>query len=87
MRDETNENGSIGVSDLPLVAALLCHGAKIASVERNNGPRATFYIAQEKGLNELVEAFYTHTLRVDPWAYFNCLKEAKNHLYARTISI
>ena len=70
-------------SDLSLVSALCCFGAKIEAVEHNNGPRATFYIRREKGLDGLVEAFFAHTLQVDPLLYFNCLREAKTRLYGR----
>ena len=72
-------------SDLSLVAALLSCGAKIEAVERNNGPRATFCIRREKGLDELVQAFLTHSMQVDPLAYFNALKEAKSRLYGSDI--
>jgi hypothetical protein len=70
------------VTDLSLVAALCCHGATIEAVERNEGPRAIFYIRREKGLDSLIKAFYSHSLLVDPLVYFQCLKEAKTRLYS-----
>jgi hypothetical protein len=76
-----NENDFYETHDLPLVAALMCFGSKIDSVERNGGPRATFYLQRQKGLDTLVENFYSHKLQVDPILYFNCLKEAKSRLY------
>jgi hypothetical protein len=72
-------------SDLPLVATLLFYGAKIASVERNKGPRATFFIQREKGLDGLIQGFYSRSLQVEPLAYFNALKEAKSRLYSAPI--
>lgn len=80
-----NENYVFETSDLSLVAALITHGAKIVSVERNNGPRATFYIRREKGLDGLVEAFWAHALQVEPLTYFNALKEAKSRLYGPSV--
>ncbi len=80
-----NENELFETSDLSLVAALCCFGAKIDAVERNSGPRATFYLRHEKGLDALVQAFWAHTLQVEPLEYFNALKEAKSRLYDRTI--
>lgn len=80
-----NENDSFQSSDISLIAALLCQGAKIDSVERNNGPRAVFFIRREKGLDDLVQAFLTHTMQVDPLVYFNALKEAKGRLYSPAI--
>ena len=72
-------------SDLSFVAAALCFGAKIETVERNNGPRATFYLRREKGLDGLVDGFYNHSMQLDPLLYFNALKEAKTHLYSAAI--
>ncbi len=71
-------------SDLSLVAALCCFGAVIENVDRS-APRAVFYIRREKGLDQLVQAFWAHELQVDPLVYFNCLKEAKSRLYERTV--
>ena len=68
-------------SDLSLVGALCCFGAKIEAVERNNGSRATFYIKREKGLDGLIQAFWSHELKVVPLVYFACLKEANTRLY------
>jgi hypothetical protein len=77
-----DENDFFQSSDLSLVAALCCFGAVIESVDRS-APRAIFYIRREKGLDALVEAFFAHTLQVDPLLYFNCLREAKTRLYGR----
>ncbi len=81
-----NENDLHQTSDLSFVATALCFGARIEAVERNNGPRATFYLRREKGLDGLVEAFYGHSLQVDPLLYFNCLKEAKTRLYGPPVA-
>ncbi len=76
-----NENDLFETSDLPLVAALLSHGAKIEFLERNGGPRVSFYFRRERALDKLVEAFWAHSLTVEPLQYFNALKEAKTRLY------
>ena len=84
--DSTNENELFCTSDLPLAATLLAHGARIEAVNRNNGPRAIFCFRHEKGLDALVEAFWAHSLQVEPLRYFNALKEAKSRLYGPPIS-
>lgn len=71
-------------SDLSLVAALRCFGASIQYVDKT-APRAVFYIRREAGIDELVQAFFSHTLQVDPLTYFNALKEAKSRLYGPPI--
>ena len=75
-----NENDLFQSSDLSLVAALCCFGAVIESVDRS-APRAVFSMRREKGLDQLIQAFWSHELNVDPQIYFNALKEAKSRLY------
>ena len=68
-------------ADLSLVAALMSFGYSIEVIDRTGGNRAVFYIDRDKFLDDKVQAFWAHTLTVDPLAYFNCLKEAKTRLY------
>ena len=79
-----NENDLFQSSDLSLVAALCCVGGHIESVDRS-APRAVFYVRREKGLDQLVQDFYSHSMTVDPMTYFNALKEAKSRLYGAVI--
>lgn len=79
-----HENDSFESSDLSLVAALCCFGAVIESVD-HSAPRAVFCIRREKGMDQLVQAFHSHSLQVEPLAYFNALKEAKSRLYSGAI--
>lgn len=72
-------------SDLPLVATLVCFGARIEGVEKNGGPRVTFYLRHEGGLDELVNAYYARELKVEPLAYFQALRDAKSRLYGPPI--
>ena len=77
-----NENNNYFQSaDLSLIAALMSFGYSIEAIDRTDGNRAVFCIPRDKFLDEKVQAFWAHTLTVDPLAYFNCLKEAKTRLY------
>jgi len=69
-------------SDMSLVATLLCFNASIECVDRTSLPRATFHLRNDDGFDDVVQAFYSHSLRVDPLTYFHALKEAKTRLYA-----
>ena len=80
----TNANDYFATSDLSLVATLLCLGYGIESVDKSNTSRTTFCFSRDKFLDESVQAFWSHTLTVDPLTYFNCLKEAKTRLYGRS---
>lgn len=79
-----NENDLFETSDLSLVAALRCFGAVIEGVNRGSA-RAVFSLRREKGLDQLVQAYWAHSLQVDPLLYFNCLKEAKTRLYEQSV--
>lgn len=80
-----NANEYFESSDLSLVAALCCYGAVIESVDRSK-QRAVFYMRREKGMTSLVQAFYEHTLQVEPLSYFQALRESKTRLYEPPIT-
>lgn len=80
-----NDNEYFQSSDLALVAVLLSFGYSIGAVGCTNGPRMAFYVLRDQFLDEKVQAFWAHTLTVDPLVYFNCLKEAKTRLYNNDI--
>ncbi len=83
MREIINENDLFQSSDLSLIATLCCFGATIECIDRNGGPRAVFCVRREHGLDQLVQAFWSHELKVDPLDYFNALKQCKTRLYDR----
>ncbi len=70
-------------SDLSLIATLYCYGATIECVDRTTGPRAVFCIKRQRGLDQIVQAFYAREIKVDPLDYFNALKQCKTRLYDR----
>ncbi len=69
--------------NLSLVATLCCLGAKVEAVDRSNGPWAVFCVRRERGLDQIVQAFYAREIKVDPLDYFNALKQCKTRLYDR----
>ena len=83
MQNIMHENDFFESSDLSLIATLCCFGATIENVDRNSGPRAVFCVRRERGLDQLVQAFYARELKVDPLDYFNALKQCKTRLYER----
>lgn len=76
-----DENEYFQSADLSLVATLASIGYSIEAIDRNNGSRAIFLIPRDKFLDEKVQAFWSHSITVDPLTYFNCLKELKTRLY------
>lgn len=77
----SNENKYFESSDLSLITTLASIGYNVEAIDRNNGSRATFLIPRDKFLDEKIQAFWSHSITVDPLIYFNCLKELKTRLY------
>ena len=68
-------------SDLPLSSALLCLGFCLDSVEKSY-PKSMFIFKRSDELDEAIQSFWASTLRLEPKAYFNCVKEVKSRLYS-----
>jgi len=77
------ENDYFESADLSLIGALSCYGYQPEAINRKTPTRATFLIRRDKKLDELVQLFWAHELRIDPLLYFNCLREIKTRLYDR----
>lgn len=67
-------------SDIALGSVLLSYGLKLEAIDKSN-PKAVFCFRWEKGIEQLTEGFWSHSLQVDPLLYFNSLKELKARLY------
>ena len=76
-----NENDYYKTTDIALATTLYCYGLKLDAIDKTNPSRATFIFERDSGLDDLVQAFWAHTLKVDPLLYFNELKQIKTRLY------
>ena len=74
-------NDFFRTSDLPLSSALLCLGFCLETVEKEY-PKSTFIFKRSEALDEAVQSFWASSLRLEPKAYFNCVKEVKSRLYS-----
>ena len=66
--------------DLALCAALCCFGYQIERIEKN-GQRAFFSIIKDEKIDELINKFWGHQLKIDPLKYFNSTKEIKARIF------
>jgi hypothetical protein len=76
-----NENDFFQTTDMALIASLYHFGYKIDAIDKRNPSRVIFLVRRDKKLDELVQGFWEHSLKVDPLNYFNSLKEIKTRLY------
>ena len=76
------QNNYFQTSDLPLCATLCCYGYSIEAIDKQN-PKAIFLIKRNEQLDDLIQKYWTHQLRVEPMSFFNFLKEIKARIYSR----
>lgn len=84
MKKYLSENEYFESTDLNLVTALCCFGAQIETINKRDRDKSIFLIPHEKGLDALVQAYWGHSLKVDPLLFANYLKENKTRLYQKT---
>lgn len=75
------ENDFFKSSDLSLIAALQLYGYLIDSMDKSNSEKIVFVIKRNDGLDSLIQAFWSRSLRVDPLSYFESLKNIKSRIY------
>lgn len=75
------ENDYFKSPDLPLCAALCWYGYKIEAIDKQNPAKAFFLLKRDSKMDERIQEFWLHGLKVDALGYFNCLKELKSRIY------
>ncbi len=68
-------------SDISLISAACCYGYRIERMERLSSGKAIFFIEKDEKVDELVQKFFQHKLKVDALSFFNFLKEIKTQIY------
>jgi len=68
-------------SDLALVGALCCHGYTVEGIDKSNPQRVVFSVRRDERLDDLLQAYWSHKLLVDPIIFFGVLKELKTRIY------
>lgn len=68
-------------TDLSLTATL-CLYYPLVGLKFNTPKQATFYFEKTQPLDQTVDQYWSHQLRVDPIDYFFQLKQVKSRLYS-----
>lgn len=76
-----NKHDYYTTTDISLSAALCCYGYRVEALDKQNPSRVSFSIARDEKLDELVQGYFTHQLKVEPLSFFNFLKEIKTRMY------
>ena len=72
-------------SDLALSATLCCYGYQIEAIDKQNPQKVIFLIKKDDKLDDLIKGYWSHSLKIEPLAFFSFLKELKGRIYAKTI--
>lgn len=81
MSQSSSEEFYYKTSDLALSSALCCYGYQIEAIDKENQFKAVFSIKKDGKLENLIQAYFTHRLTVEPLSFFNFLKELKTRIY------
>lgn len=69
-------------SDLAIGATLHCLGYQLDHIEKGYSNRATFSFVVDDDIDEVIQDFWAHSLKVDPLSYFSSMKEMKTRMYS-----
>lgn len=68
-------------TDLALGAFLRTSGFVLEQTDRSNARRIAFLFEDSAQLREAVDGFWSGSLKVEPTAYFQAIKDLKNRIY------
>ena len=77
------QNDYFESSDLALCATLCCYGYHIEAINKQNPQKAIFLVKRDEQLDNLIQKYWTHQLKIEPMSFFNFLKEIKARVYSR----
>ncbi len=69
-------------SDICLISALCCYGYIVEAIDKNEtSEKAIFFIKRNEHLDEVLQLYFTHQLKVEPLSFFGFLRELKTRIY------
>jgi len=80
MNQSINQNKTYSTENLALATAISLW-FPLESIDRANPRKVRFEFLQSKQLDELIESFWKHEVRVEPLEFFNALKALKSRIY------
>jgi len=82
MKNQLTNEKYTKTSDLALAACLCFFGYSIGDIDKTNRNKALFLIENDEKIDDYIEKFWRHELKVEPVAFFNLIKEIKTRLYS-----
>jgi len=78
---ETLESEYFQSSDLSLIAAIQLYGYQVEKMDRSNSEKIIFIVRRDAELDNILNAFWSRSLKVEPLGYFESLKAIKSRIY------
>ena len=75
------EKDFLKTSDIALCSALCCYGYQVEAIDKQNPSKVIFLVKRDEQLDDLIQLYFTHQLKVEPLSFFNFLKEIKTRIY------
>ena len=75
------ENDFFKTTDIAIATTLYCYGYRLDAIDKTNPSRANFIFERDVHLDDIVQSFWAHSLKVDPLVFFSELKQIKTRLY------
>lgn len=75
-----NQKKLYSTHDLSCAAAINLF-YKLWAIDTSNPKKAKFLFERQEGLDDLVQSYWSNTLKVSPLSYFQQLKVIKSRLY------
>lgn len=69
-------------SDIEIASTLVAKGYILASIEKISETKATFIFKKERGIESVVDGFWTNSIEVYPLEFANARKNLKSRIYA-----
>ena len=69
-------------TDIEIAATLVAKGFQLASIDKMSEVKATFIFRKERGIESVVDGFWTNSIEVYPLEFANARKNLKSRIYA-----
>lgn len=70
------------VTDIEIAATLVAKGFTLASIEKISETKATFIFRKDRGIDDVVDGFWSNRIEVHPLEFANARKNLKSRIYA-----
>ncbi len=81
MNEILRESDLLKTSDLNLAATLCACNFQVEAIDRSDPSKAVFLIRRNDLLDEILQLYFTHQLKVEPTSLFGFLRELKTRIY------